>query len=291
MGYIKIHNLILLLLIPIAMFSQSVDYVKYYHKPILQAENYIIKEQFDSALFYYKKAFSNVPYGFLGDYSSAVYIAHKANKNQIALQFLDSAVIKGLIPTDKKYKIYFKNDNEWQDYLNNKYPKLKVQGLQTINKQTVIIIDSLYKIDQKYRSFNKDVQIAWDLLDNQDSLNAMCLKKLFINGHLTIAKIGNDAYFKATMILLHKLLYDDEFMYYCYKNGFIDKYIYYYAVSRKSLQFKQESKYITFSKDKNIIKAKNKARKQDGIVSSDKFKYLKRFARKSKGLYSTSILD
>ncbi len=291
MKYIKINNLILLLFIPVAMFSQSVDYIKYYHKSILQAEECTITEKFDSALFYYKRAFSSVPYGFLRDYSSAAYIAHKANQNQIALQLLDSAVIRGLIPTDKKYKIYFKNDKEWQEYLNNKYPKLTVHSLQKINKQTVITIDSLYNIDQKYRSFNKDVQIDWDLLDKQDSLNAICLKKLFVNGDLTISKIGNDAYFKATMILLHKLLYDDEFMYYCYKNGFIDKYIYYYAVSRKSLQFKQESKYITLSKDKNIIKAKDKARQQDGIISSDKLKYLKRFARKSKGLYSTSILD
>ncbi len=284
------YLLLTLFLYSCTLFSQDVNYINVYHKPILQAEEYILSSKFDSATVYYKKAFEQVPYVFCYDYVNAAYIAHRAGNNKLARVYLDSAVVRGAAIRLNRMKIYFDDKQDWINFKKHKYYQLRKKGEARWDKKLISVVDSLYKEDQKYRSLaTKSMTNVsyYDVVRKNDSLVAIHVKKLLQSGKLTENSVGFKCFIQVSTIIYHFLLEDEPFIYECYKNGLLEKRDYYDAATRMSLDFNKKHKYIPFTNDKSLIKKSDSLRNIDGIISLEKLKYLKKFENKSKGLFFT----
>ncbi len=280
---------ILSLLYANIILSQDVNYIRVYHRPILEAEEYILQEKFDSALICYQKAFKQVPYVFCYDYVNAAYIAHKAGDNKTARVYLDSAVIKGAAININRTKIYFDDKKEWYNFKKHRYNKLQDVGKARWNDKMIAEVNSLYKQDQKYRTLStrSTKNVSYKVKRMHDSIVAVKTKKLLKSGKLTENSVGFKSFGLISVIIYHALREDTAFMYECYKKGYFEKRDYYYAICRNSLQFNKESKYITLTENPEFIKRADSLRNVDGIISQNKLKYLKKIEKKSRGLFFT----
>lgn len=261
-------------------FSQKVNYVESYHKVRYLGDLKVLQKDYDSALYYYQSAFSNVPYGFCFDYLSGSWVAYKAGKTEIARAYLDSAVLRGLY-IQKIPKKYFESKKDWLYYKTNIYPDLYIQGQKRLDTNMIHIIDSLYKIDQGIRKFNmndkEEVAEFIKLAPIIDSINAVELKKHIALGNLGEEELGSEGYKKLKTMIFHKLLEDTTIIYNLYSEGKIERRDYYYAMVRPALQFGEDTKYLYFDKKKNENNPTlDKKRLADGLPTIDTEKKLKK---------------
>ncbi len=284
------YLLLTLFLYSCSLFSQDINYINVYHKPILQAEEYILSSKFDSALVYYKKAFEQVPYVFCYDYVNAAYIAHRAGNNKLARVYLDSAVVRGAAIRLNRMKIYFDDKQDWINFKKHKYYQLRKKGEARWDKKLISVVDSLYKEDQKYRSLAtksmKNVSYD-DVVRKNDSLVAIHIKRLLQSGQLTEDAVGSQCFGKVGTIILHFLLENKSFIYECYKKGLLEKRDYYDAATRMSLDANEKHRYMPLTDNKTLVEKSDYQRNIDGIIALSKLKYLKKFENKSKGLFFT----
>ncbi len=270
--------------------AQDVDYISNYHKIIYKSEQAIIKEDYNTALVYYDSAFNNVPYSFYNDYKNAAYIAYMANNNNKARQYLDSAVIRG-VSFKKQFKRYFDDKSKWKRWKNTNYDSLVLVGTSRYDFKKIKIADSLGYIDQLYRTGGLKRNTDSVLL--YDDRNAKFIEQYLINNSLGEQELGAKKSGNIGLILLHISNEYSPMIYYMYINGLIEKRIYYYAIVRKSLQFSQDSKYMS---RRGLVVSKREQdsfdlkRKNDGIITIVELKKLKSFANKSHSLFYTLTL-
>lgn len=135
--------------------ANSQNYLDYY-KTTNKAENQILQENFDSASFFYKKAFKQ-NYGFGKDYYNAAICAVKTNKQKLSKRYIFELANKGLNINYLKQNIVlnsFFNDDKENEV---KYMK-KYDNFYTRNKIIRRKLDSLSEVDQLIRKRKNSYQ-------------------------------------------------------------------------------------------------------------------------------------
>ena len=267
------------------IIAQKIDYIENYHKFICEAEQQTIKNNFDSALYYYNIAFNKVPYGFSYDYQNAAYIAYKTGNINKTQQLVDSIVERDGTINDK-YKMYFPDISIWNNLKNQKINKLLSVYNNKIDKIACENIDSLVALDQSIRQFKWDSKKILDSVEKIDSNIAEKLMNLYASGMLYEWKLSPKQRWSVGLILCHKMTEEFTNLRTLYMFGIINKRDYYYPSVRLAIQFNKETKYLLpdCERSKNNFKINND-RIADGIISFEKMKDLKKFAKKSKGMY------
>jgi len=267
------------------LFAQKIDYIENYHKFICNAEQQTIKSNFDSALYYYNIAFNKVPYAFEFDYRNAAYIAYKAGNINKAQQYVDSVIVRdGMI--DERFKMYFPDTCIWSHLKNQKLNQLLKIYNNKIDKAACLKIDSLIAVDQGLRQFKWNSKAKLDSVIKIDSIVAEKLINLYTEGLLNEWKLSPEQRGSVGTILCHKMIDDFSRLRTLYKFGIIDKLEYYYPSVRNALQWNLKTTYLLPDKKANLNSPKiNKVRVDDGIIPYERMRDLKKFAKKSKGMY------
>ena len=255
-------------------FAQNINYIDSYHKVLLEGDLQMLEHDYDSALYFYQKAFSAVPYAFCFDYLSGSWVAHKAKRDDLALTFLDSAVVRGLY-IEKIPRFCFKNKAAWNAYKEYRYPELYEKGMSRHNQVLLKYVDSLLMVDQSIRGENISDDELIILSKVIDSTNLIAIQGLIDNGQIGESSLGFNASGEIFVLLLHGAFLDQELMYNLYSNGFISKRTYFYSVMRNVNDFGIPVKYST----KNSYKSSSEIdsfRLKDGLPTMKVEKKLKR---------------
>jgi len=127
-------NKLFLLSITLFLFHlntiKAEDYIKY-NLEILDAQNHLINENFDSALIVYKSCFEIVKKPFPKDYRDAALTAYYTDSIILMKEYIERAVINGYHwrhsfkhQIKKSFNFYFKKDKIFLKYLEDKCDKL-----------------------------------------------------------------------------------------------------------------------------------------------------------------------
>jgi len=270
-------------------FSQNVDYIEKYHKIVLKAELLLLENKCDSSLYYYQKAFSNVPYTFASDFKNAAYTAYLCENKELARQYIDSASVRGM-PIKKRLKKYYTNKADWVYFSTIKYNQLINKGTGKTDSSMIHLIDSLYIEDQSVRQ-SKTYDLSWqNRCTETDSLIAECLRLYLLTGKISEGSLGRDAYRKFSIILFHYLFINDQdLIKKLYKNGCIDKGDFFYCITRPA-QWGKKTDFLVPEMLKNdkyqiITDEIDNKRKEYGIPSVEQTKNLMKLRKKSSDLF------
>lgn len=163
------------------IFSQYVEYGKI----IIKAQDYIVNNQLDSALFLYKKAFSIVNKPFPKDFSNAALTAYLLDSTLLMRNYAKCAIINGNNTrlTKKKFRGKIRSIGFWKSIED----QLAINKENKVNDTIYNILNNMFRADQKARIaiFNKKNKIHVT-----DSLNSIKLSKILIEnkfpGYITI---------------------------------------------------------------------------------------------------------
>jgi len=259
-------------------FAQNTNYIESYHKVLLQGDLRMLEHEYDSALYFYQKAFSAVPYAFCFDYLSGSWVAHKAKRDDLALVFLDSAVVRGLY-IEKIPRFCFKSKVAWNAYKTTRYPQLYAAGMARHNASVLRSVDSLFTIDTtlRWNSIRNNISDEEFIEQSKipDSTNAVYVMQLMSAGLAGESQLGYIHSGKIQTILIHGIFENQNFMYEIYSKGMLSKRVYYYCILRNTRDCYIDTKYS--SADKTTSQSdKDINRVNDGIPTFDMEKKLKR---------------
>jgi len=254
--------------------SQNVDYIESYHKVLYRGDLKVLDHNYDSALYYYQQAYANVPYAFCFDYLSGSWIAYKAHNKDLAVEYLDSAVLRGLY-IEEIPECYFNNKDEWNIYKVNRYPELYEKGMSRHNQTLLNYVDSIFEVDQSIRKTGISDEEFVAVSKVIDSTNLIAIQGLIDNGQIGESSLGYNASGKISLLLLHGAFLDQELMYKLYSNGFISKRTYFYSVMRNVEDFGISVKYSMNNSNKSSSEV-DSFRLKDGLPTRKVEKKLKR---------------
>jgi hypothetical protein len=211
----KKNIIIFLLLLSIPVFSQQ--NLKNYYKYVAIAENFIISEQYDSAVVSYQKAFKNKNFPFGDDLENAAFCESKLEQ-----------------PSFERCKYYIENGiSKWK--LNNLgIDTMFVKNITLITAFKQKIYDSIMEMvkrDQKIRytknSYSKD-SIYWAKIDSVDNKNIQIFEQIFKKYNLFDEKLIRNNLDDLKLLLNHWLgkknfrIFIEPLMYKSVKEGLLD---------------------------------------------------------------------
>ena len=166
----------LFVLISLNIFGQNnyKDYYNYRYK----AENQIFNNDFDSALYYYDKAFSTVDYIIVRELYNVSVIAAIKKDSSLFVSTMCKAISQGLeLSTGiaKKNKYIRKYNKKLNFVLNTKYDSCHAIYLETYN---LGLKDKLVKMETADQKCRKAKPFSWDSIIKVDSINIMKLKAI-----------------------------------------------------------------------------------------------------------------
>ncbi len=176
----KLITILFLIEISINAVNAQVDYTKFYHNLINQAEIKIVEDEYNEALDLYLKAFKAVPHAFVKDYYNATVCAIKIQKFDTSFVLMDSLVIKGVnksIFTTFSIFNALKNKPQWQAFLLN-FEKSHQLFLNKKNVQLERILKGIQYSDQEFRAKPNSYQEYSDTIKKIDKNNVRLLKNL-----------------------------------------------------------------------------------------------------------------
>ncbi|HNW99207.1 MAG TPA: hypothetical protein PKK00_12430 [Bacteroidales bacterium] len=271
-------------------FPQNINYIENYYKPILKAELFLIECKPDSSLYYYQKAFSNVPYAFASDFKNAAYAEYLLNNKALARNYIDSASIRGM-PLNKRLKKYFNNKTDWTYYNTIKYTELKKKNKIKRDSSMIKLVDSLYLIDQNIRIRTKKFDLVWQKkCVETDSLNYLYLRPYLTNGKIGEESLGWETYIKLSIITYHYMLdKDKELIKRLYIEGKLNRTDFFYCITRPT-QWGEKTEFLypeMLKKNyKNInLDEINDNRIEYAIPNVEQTIKLKKLQKKSNGLF------
>lgn len=180
--------------------DKKVTYWEYYDL-CLQAWDYYDEGKYDSASIAFNNAFELVKTPMITDYNKSIQTELKLKNIEKATLLLKRlAKEHGYTPRS----IYF-DSSEQKDSLEELVnDELDYFYNETLNKEFESFIDSIYKVDQNFRTQNEEKRLTYPKDVNIDSLNTMALLgKIKIWGFPSSRNVGVWAYNKSFIILLH----------------------------------------------------------------------------------------
>ena len=171
----KIISIMILTFIIGSLYSQS---YKNYHENRYKAEDQIFKNDFDSALYYYDKAFSTVDYILVRELYNVSVIAAVKNDSSLFVSTMCKAISQGLeLSTGiAKENKYIRKYNKKLNYvLNTKYDSCHAIYLETYK---LGLKDKLVKMETADQKCRKAKPFSWDSIVKVDSINIMKLKAI-----------------------------------------------------------------------------------------------------------------
>ena len=222
-----------IILVIVCIFINSNIYSNYveYFKVIIKAQDLILDNNLDSALYFYKKAFSIVNKPFPKDLSNAAIVAYKLDSTELMKKYVRLAIINA--SDTRLYKIKFRNKikshNYWKSIkkqLSEKYEIRKKDSLYNV-------LNEMFQNDQKARNslFNKKNKMYY-----VDSINRIKISKILSNnkfpGYITV---GAEKTLIITVIFfLHFPIENYEnYLVYAIKNGELSPQWAFYAYVRQ----------------------------------------------------------
>ncbi|MEI7596236.1 MAG: hypothetical protein WCK02_10850 [Bacteroidota bacterium] len=165
----KIFFLLLLSMLSSALYSQN--YLRYY-KNTNKAEVKIVEAQYDSALFYYDKAFASVDIKYIKDLYNAAICASYTGKTSIGIQYITTILSKGISYKLIKNRAFspLKTDKSWSIMMKNR-KMLVEKGRRNWNYKLKAELDSIYKLDQKFRKKAGSYKVYRDTINALDNVN------------------------------------------------------------------------------------------------------------------------
>ncbi|MEO0042758.1 MAG: hypothetical protein RL329_2206 [Bacteroidota bacterium] len=169
-----------LLLYSSLRLQAQVDYLKTYHPLIVQAEAALLDSNYTVALNHYQTAFQRVPRPFAKDFYNAAICAVELKKEDIAFQYLDSLITKGvkksffetLIPLQA-----LKQHPKWQKWIQTFDGKFQ-QWNQDKNVTIRQTLKGLEYADQEFRSRPNKYERYRDTINQIDKMNVHFLKQI-----------------------------------------------------------------------------------------------------------------
>lgn len=152
MKYLKLSfTSLLFILISLQVFAQKINYVKNYYPYTHKAELALIDSNYKESLQYYQKAFHNVKGGFAKDYYNATVLAFLLKKEDIAFQYCDTLLAKGM--GQSSIDGILRNVTDWDDW--EKWQgKLKARKKVKVKKFNLVYrkeLEEIFKLDQDVR--------------------------------------------------------------------------------------------------------------------------------------------
>lgn len=173
---------LLMILFHINLHAQ-VDYMKTYHPIIVQAESEILDSNYSAALSSYQKVFQLVPRSFAKDFHNAAICAIETQQLDIAFQYLDSLITKGVKKSFFETGIPFESlrkHAKWQKWIqtfDSKYQKWN----QDKDIQLRKMLGGLEFNDQEFRSARGSYQVYRDTINQIDKVNVRFLREIIKN--------------------------------------------------------------------------------------------------------------
>jgi hypothetical protein len=177
--------------------TKAEDYIVY-NLEILNAQNFLLSENFDSALIVYKSAFKMVKKPFPKDYRNAALTAYHNDSILLMKEYLENAVINGYHWENpfkhyikKSFNFYFKKDKAFLTYLED-----QCEELIKIDYQNPIYYKykALFDMDQKARkrSSKKKKQINIEISDKTiyDEIMKDGINEGFYPGYITAGTLS-----------------------------------------------------------------------------------------------------
>jgi hypothetical protein len=154
-------------------FEGVPDYTEVYHPFVDVAELNILNGAYEDALTAYKQAFASVPAPFARDYYNAAVCATQLNDEKQAFHYLEQLVLKGVsLPYLERQEVFdtLQTSGQWKKFA-RKYPKLRDQYEQTVDRDLRADLDELYARDLYFRNAKGGLRVHGDTIRKIEEAN------------------------------------------------------------------------------------------------------------------------
>jgi len=171
---------IFLILIFTSYHLYSQNYFEYY-KNVNNAGIAIIEAKYDSALYYYQKAFKDVKVQYAKDLYNAAICASYTGNNIMGIQYVERILRKGMTFNIFKKESFkgLKSCKEWKA-LKKKSKSLIIDGRNKWDIQLRKKIDDIYNDDQYFRKKRGSYSLYGDTISKIDSINFIKLSDIIL---------------------------------------------------------------------------------------------------------------
>jgi len=135
---------------PVAQEPSQVDYPSYY-RAIVEAEQFVSQQAYETALGVYQNSFVTYRTGFLRDYKIATQLAFYLGKTNQGFSLLQQAIAHGWEIKEVKKMSFFdkiKEKREWKSII-AQYPTPRETYLQGLHLDDRAVVHQLFRKDQR----------------------------------------------------------------------------------------------------------------------------------------------